>query len=63
MHFNLNEHKVSPTKNLTNLNGIASVTLTLGQKTTDNLIYWNTLGNTYSDQYGDNVGRRQRGRC
>lgn len=35
--------------------GIASVTLTLGPLTSDNPIYQNTSGKTYSDQYGDNV--------
>jgi len=39
----------------TNRNGIASVALNLGQKTTDNPVYWFTAGNTYSDQYGGNI--------
>ncbi|ABQ24274.1 transglutaminase domain-containing protein [Geotalea uraniireducens] len=39
----------------TNRNGIASVALNLGQKTSDNPVYWFTEGNTYSDQYGANI--------
>jgi hypothetical protein len=39
----------------TDSSGIAKITLILGLKTTDNPIYWTTSGNSYSDQYGDNV--------
>lgn len=39
----------------TNSGGIASITMTPGQITAVNPIYWTISGNIYSDQYGDNV--------
>jgi Transglutaminase-like superfamily len=39
----------------TDMKGLASVPLILGQKTGGNPSYWYTDGNTYSNQYGTNI--------
>ena len=39
----------------TDYKGLAKAPLILGKKTSDNPVYWFKEGNTYSDQYGENI--------
>ena len=39
----------------TDARGLASIAFTAGKQTSSNPVYWNTSGNTYSDQYGANI--------